>query len=303
MEQVAAGKRDWHGGQHVTPKGRERAYEKRRYEEWQARLAAKQARNRRIRRIALITAAAVAVVGVIAGGFLLLNRNDKTSTASPATASPAATPTSSATPSPSASAAAAAAGACPAVTVKPPAKPKQFSAAPPASDAGGKNWTLNLNTTCGKVTITMDGKKAPIAVSAMLKLARSGFFDNSPCHRLTTSGIYVLQCGDPTGTGTGGPGFEYGPVENAPKDNVYKAGTVAMARQSGNGKSMGSQFFLVYKDSTIPSDAAGGYTVLGDITKGEDVVDKVAAGGVTGGSGDGAPTRAVSITSTSVSAG
>jgi peptidyl-prolyl cis-trans isomerase B (cyclophilin B) len=287
----------------VTPKGRERAYEKRRYEEWQARLAAKQARNRKIRQISLITAAAVAIVAVIGGGYLLLHRNDdKTSTASPA-ATPTPAATAGATPSASASAAAPAAGACPAVTAKPPAKPKQFSAAPPASDAGGKSWTLALNTTCGKVTVTLDGKKAPIAVSAMLKLARSGYFDNSPCHRLTTSGIYVLQCGDPTGTGTGGPGFSYGPVENAPKDNVYKAGTVAMARQSGNGKSMGSQFFLVYKDSTIPSDSAGGYTVLGDITKGLDVVNKVAAGGVTGGSGDGAPTRAVSITSTSVSAG
>jgi peptidyl-prolyl cis-trans isomerase B (cyclophilin B) len=303
MEQVKACKRDWHGGQHVTPKGRERAYEKRRYEEWQARLAAKQARNRRIRRIALITAAAVATVAVIGGGFLLLTRgNDSDSTASPAaTPSPAAT--SSATPSASAGAATPAAGGCPAVTVKPPAKPKQFSAVPPASDAGGKNWKLSLNTTCGAVTVELDGKKAPQAVSAMLKLARSGYFDNTPCHRLTTAGIYVLQCGDPTGTGSGGPGFQYGPVENAPKDNVYKAATVAMARQGDNGKSMGSQFFLVYKNSTIPSDSAGGYTVLGDITKGLDVVNKVAAGGVTGGSGDGAPARAVSITSTSVSAG
>jgi peptidyl-prolyl cis-trans isomerase B (cyclophilin B) len=189
------------------------------------------------------------------------------------------------------------------VTVKPPAKPKQFSAVPPASDAGGKNWKLNIKTTCGAVTIELDGKKAPQAVSAMLKLAKSGYFDNSPCHRLVTSGIYVLQCGDPTGTGSGGPGFHYGPVENAPKSNVYPAGTVAMARQPGNGTSMGSQFFLVYKESTIPSDSAGGYTVLGDITKGLDVVNKVAAGGVTGGASDGHPVRAVSITSTSVSAG
>lgn len=289
----------------MTPKGRERAYEKRRYEEWQARLNAKQARNRRIRQIALITAAAVATVGVVGGGYLLLTRgNDKTSTASSA-ATPTAAATSSTAPSASASAGAATpvAGGCPAVTVKPPAKPKQFAKAPPASDAGGKSWKLDLATTCGKVTVELDGKKAPQAVSAMLLLAKSGFFDNTPCHRLVTSGIFVLQCGDPTGSGSGGPGFQYGPVENAPKDNVYPAGTVAMARQSGNGTSMGSQFFLVYKDSTIPSDTAGGYTVLGDISKGLDVVTKVAAGGVTGGATDGAPARAVSITSTSVSAG
>jgi peptidyl-prolyl cis-trans isomerase B (cyclophilin B) len=283
----------------VTPKGRERAYEKRRYEEWQVRLAAKQARRRRIRQAVLIGGAAVAVVAVIAGGLWLLDKDDDSSTTASA-ATPSTAPT---TPAATASAAAAADGVCPPVTTKPPAKPKQFTSVPPASEAGAKTWTMVLNTTCGKVTVALDGKKAPQAVAAMLTLAKSGYFDNSPCHRLVTSGIYVLQCGDPTGTGTGGPGFEYGPVENAPKGDVYPAGTVAMARQSGNGKSMGSQFFLVYKDSTIPSDAAGGYTVLGDITKGMDVVQKVAAGGVAGGASDGAPTRAVSIASTAVSAG
>ena len=98
----------------------------------------------------------------------------------------------------------------------------------------------------------------------------------------------MLQCGDPTGTGTGGPGYSYGPVENAPKDDVYPAGTVAMARQGGNGNSMGSQFFLVYKDSTIPSDAAGGYTVFGKITGGLTRLEKVAAGGGSARQPDGA---------------
>lgn len=274
----------------MTPKDRERAYEKRRYEEWQARLAVKQARARRARRNATIVGSALLTVFVIGGGFLLLADDDDS-----------ATPAASATPT--ATASADANNPCPAPTVKPPAKPKQFKSAPPASDAGGKNWTFTIKTSCGPVAIELDGKKAPQAVSAMLTLAKSGYFDGSPCHRLTTSGIFVLQCGDPTGTGTGGPGFSYGPVENAPKGDLYKAGTVAMARQGGDGKSMGSQFFLVYKDSTIPSDAAGGYTVLGDITKGLDVVNKVAEGGVSGGAGDGAPARAVSITSTSVAAG
>ena len=277
----------------MTPKDRERAYEKRRYEEWQARLAVKRARAQRARRTAIIVGSALLTVFVIGGGFLLLQDDD--------TSSDTATPAASATPS--ATASADATNPCPVPTVKPPAKPKQFSSVPPASDAGGKNWTFTINTTCGKVTVDLDGKKAPQAVSAMLLLAKSGYFDGSPCHRLVTSGIFVLQCGDPTGTGSGGPGFSYGPVENAPKDDLYKAGTVAMARQGGNAKSMGSQFFLVYKDSTIPSDAAGGYTVLGDITKGLDVVKKVADGGVSGGASDGAPTRAVSIASTSVAAG
>jgi peptidyl-prolyl cis-trans isomerase B (cyclophilin B) len=105
----------------------------------------------------------------------------------------------------------------------------------------------------------------------------------------------VLQCGDPTGTGSGGPGYSFGPVENAPKNGVYPAGTIAMAR-SDSPDSNGSQFFIVYKASSLP---APGYTVLGRITSGLDVVQKVAAGGAQGGS-DGKPVRAVSIVSTSV---
>jgi peptidyl-prolyl cis-trans isomerase B (cyclophilin B) len=285
----------------VTPKGRERAYEKRRYEEWQTRLAAKRARRRRIERNAGIGSGVVLVVAVIVGAFLLFTGGDGRDAASPST-TPSAGSSASSKPSASASAAGAI-GSCPTPAVKAPAKPKTFSAAPPASDAAGRTWRMTLDTTCGALTIRMDGRKAPKAVSAMLTLARSGFFDATPCHRLVTSGIYVLQCGDPTGTGTGGPGFEFGPVENAPKHDVYPAGTVAMARHQNDGKSMGSQFFLVYRDSTIPSDSAGGYTVLGDITKGLDVVKKVAAGGVSGGQTDGAPARAVSITSTAVKSG
>jgi peptidyl-prolyl cis-trans isomerase B (cyclophilin B) len=268
----------------VTPKSRERAYEKRRYEEWQERLAGKRARRRRLRNQSLIVGSGVLVVAIVVC-VVLLTRPDKSST----TATPAASASTAANP-------------CPAPTGKPDTSIK-FSKAPPASDAEGKNWTLTMNTTCGALTVTLDGKKAPQTVAVMLKLAKAGFFNNTPCHRLTTSGIYVLQCGDPTGTGNGGPGFAYGPVENAPKNNVYPAGTVAMARQSDNGKSQGSQFFLVYKDSTIPSDSAGGYSVFGTITKGLDVVTKVADGGVSGGSTDGQPVRAVSIASTSVTAG
>lgn len=286
----------------MTPKGRERAYEKRRYEEWQARLAIKRARNRRIRQIALITAGVVATVAVIGGVFTLLNKNDdkKSTTASPV-ASATATAASTATPSATASSGAST-GLCPAVTVKPPATPQKFSKAPPASDAGGKNWKLNLNTTCGKITAELDGKSAPQAVSVILKLAKSGFYNGSPCHRLVTTGIYVLQCGDPTGTGSGGPGFTYGPVENAPKDYIYPAGTIAMARGSSQD-SNGSQFFIVYKDSKIGSAQSGAYTVLGKVTTGLNIVTKVAAGGVSESTGDGAPLTKISIASTSVSAG
>jgi peptidyl-prolyl cis-trans isomerase B (cyclophilin B) len=291
----------------VTPKNRERAYEKRRYEEWQERLTAKQARNQRARRTSAIVGTALLAVAIIGGVFLLITNNDDDSTN---TAAPAATPSAPAASAPasapaSATSAAAAKSDCPAVKVQPPASPQQFAKVPAASAAKNKNWDLTLKTTCGTIDIELDGKAAPQAVSSMLFLAKAGYFDGTKCHRLTDTGIFVLQCGDPTATGSGGPGYEFGPVENAPKDNVYKAGTIAMARQGGNAKSMGSQFFLVYKDSTIPSDAAGGYTVMGEITKGMDVLKKVAKAGALPAdqSGNTAPVSAVSIASTTVSAG
>ncbi|WP_086150355.1 peptidylprolyl isomerase [Cellulosimicrobium sp. KWT-B] len=166
---------------------------------------------------------------------------------------------------------------------------------PPASAAEGRDWTTTLTTSAGDLTLTLDGAAAPQAVASFVSLAESGYFDGTSCHRLTTSGIYVLQCGDPTGTGTGDPGYKFGPVENAPTDDVYPAGTVAMARQGGDASSMGSQFFLVYEDSTIPSDAAGGYTVFGTITSGLDVVQAVADAGTQDGSGDGSPATPVTI--------
>jgi len=283
----------------VTPKDRERAYEKRRYEEWQARLAAKQTRNRRARQTAMVVLAALATVFVIGGLFILANQDDDKDTTA---TQPAATSSAAATPSAAASATADAKNPCPAVTVKAPAKPKSFKAAPPASDAKDQNWKFTINTTCGVVTAELDGKKAPNAVASMLLLGKSGFFDGSPCHRLVTTGIYVLQCGDPTGTGTGGPGYTFGPVENAPTDYVYPAGTIAMARGQ-DPNSNGSQFFIVYKESTIGSKDSGAYTVLGKVTKGLDVVTNVADGGVSETTGDGAPLRPISIKSTSVAAG
>lgn len=267
----------------MSPSQRERAYEKRRYEKWQAKQQARAAQRRRRRRLLLIGGAALGVIALISGTFWVLNRGDE----------PAAAPADADAPKDT---------ACPEPTVKPPAKPKSFAKAPAKTEAMGKSWNLTVGTTCGDVTLALDGAKSPQAVSSMLKLAREGFFDGSPCHRLTTEGIYVLQCGDPTGTGSGGPGYTFGPVENAPKDAMYPAGTVAMARAS-DPNSMGSQFFLVYKDSEIAKGDPNGYTVLGRITSGLDVVTKVAEGGVVGDIKDGAPKRAVSIARTTVAPG
>jgi len=165
--------------------------------------------------------------------------------------------------------------------------------------AEGRTWNMTLELCAGGTTTDiraeLDGQAAPQAVASFVQLAEQGYFDGTQCHRVVTQNIYVLQCGDPTATGTGGPGYEFGPVENAPQDDVYPAGTLAMARRTGDASSMGSQFFIVYQDSNIPSDAAGGYTVFGTITSGLDAVQAVADAGAADGAPDGSPVSPVTI--------
>ena len=155
--------------------------------------------------------------------------------------------------------------------------------------AEGRVWSGSMDLSGSQLDFQLDGKSAPQAASNFISLAKQGFFKDLSCHRLTTAGIYVLQCGDPNGDGTGGPGYSWGPIENAPSDDNYKTGVLAMARVGGNASSMGSQFFIVYQDSMIPSDSVGGYTVFGKITGGLDAVQKIASAGVVGGASDGKP--------------
>lgn len=231
-----------------------REYERRRYEKWQARRAAAQARHRRQRVIAGAVAGALVLgTGIVAA--VALSRDD----APPAAT---ATPTAQATPAPT----------------YPPRTGNGGSVPDPAA-AEGRTWTGTITTSAGPVEVELDGSVAPQAVANFVTLAQEGYFDGTLCHRLVTTGIHVLQCGDPTATGTGSPGYSWGPVENAPADDVYPAGTIAMARIGNDAESMGSQFFLVYEDSTIPSDTAGGYTVFGRITSGLDVVQAIADAG------------------------
>ncbi|CAN5191841.1 hypothetical protein BH11ACT1_BH11ACT1_17310 [soil metagenome] len=251
---------------------REREYERRRYEKWQQRQAEHKARRRRLQVIVgsllgvLLVAVGVAVAVAVTG--------DK-----PSAATPSSIPSSTSSASPS---------------------PTSTRTLPDASIAGARTWTGTLTLNSGALGIELDGAAAPQAVANFVTLAKDGYFNGTVCHRLAL-GIHVLQCGDPTATGesgsggTGGPGYAWGPIENAPADGVYKAGTIAMARQSNNGSSMGSQFFLVYQDTTIPADTAGGYTIFGHITSGLGVVQAIADAGVTGGGTDGAPATRVTI--------
>lgn len=187
------------------------------------------------------------------------------------------------------------------VTQEPAAEAPQNSSEVPSADlAEARIWDGALNLNDQAISLELDGVNAPQAVANFISLAQSGYYENVTCHRLTTAGIFVLQCGDPDGTGGGGPGYNFGPVENAPADDLYLEGTLAMARVGQDGNSMGSQFFIVYGDSSIPSDSAGGYTVFGKITGGLDAVKAIADLGTSDGSSDASPVEPVIMSQISV---
>jgi peptidyl-prolyl cis-trans isomerase B (cyclophilin B) len=229
--------------------------------------------------------ALLCVVAVTAIGLALRGSDSTTSTASTgiSTAPSSTAPTSASAPP----------STMHCTTAPPPkAKPQTFASAPSAALSEHASWDALIVTNCGDIRMKLDGRAAPQTVSSFVFLARKGFFDDSPCQRLTTSGIYVLQCGDPTGTGTGGPGYGFG-IENAPKDGAYPAGTVAMARTS-SPNSNGSQFFVVYKNTALPTQG-GGYSIFGRVTQGLGIVKALSRAGVTGGGADGAPAQPISI--------
>ncbi|MEU5900934.1 MULTISPECIES: peptidylprolyl isomerase [Streptomyces] len=179
-------------------------------------------------------------------------------------------------------------------------KPLSFDKEPKLAIDKSADYTMDLQTTCGDIALDLDAAKAPRTVNSFDFLVKKGYLDHTRCHRLTTGGIYVLQCGDPKGDGTGTPGYKI-PDENLKderlKGKVYPAGTVAMANQynarTKKGRnSGGSQFFLVYQDSQLPPD----YTPFGTISdSGMKVLKKIAAAGESSGQGDGAPNATVVI--------
>lgn len=181
----------------------------------------------------------------------------------------------------------------------------------PVAKPGGENISttgqaqhVTLQTSQGAIGLTMDAAASPCTVNSFETLAKEKFFDGTTCHRLTTGeGLKVLQCGDPTGSGNGGPGYEfdneyptdqYSAQDPAMQSPVaYKRGVIAMANANygvgstgidGKGTN-GSQFFLVYKDSQLPPN----YTPFGKISGGLDVLRNIASAGVKGGGGDGSP--------------
>ena len=261
----------------MVNKKQARANERKRQEQLERKVALKEQERRQSRqqwRATAAIAAGVLLVIALIGAVAVLADKDDPEPGSTASATPGAT--------------------------SDPAPTADGLPAPDPTIAAGRDWTMTLDTSQGPITITLDGAAAPQATAALVSLGRTGYFDQTDCHRLTTAGIYVLQCGDPNGDGTGGPGYSYGPIENAPADGVYPAGTVAMARHRDDAGSMGSQFFIVYEDSTIPTDSAGGYTVVGTVTDGLGIVGDVASAGTITGDADGRPATSVIINEVAV---
>jgi peptidyl-prolyl cis-trans isomerase B (cyclophilin B) len=268
-----------------------------------------------------LTVAAVALFGLIALVIVTATTSD---TGVTSTSSAAPTTTSATTSSTTATSSAPAAR--PALSQLPPFVPSATLGAScqytPSTDVASSTVTppgdgevptdpahisLTIVTNRGKIGLKLANNESPCTVNSFVSLAKQKFFDGTQCHRLTTSpGLSVLQCGDPTGDGTGGPGYQFAdeyPADQYPPGDpalkrpvVYPRGTLAMA--NGGPNTNGSQFFLVYKDSQLPP----AYTVFGTIdVTGLATLDKIARVGVAGGGEDGQPGARVTITSARLS--
>ncbi|HME48153.1 peptidylprolyl isomerase [Mycobacterium sp.] len=265
---------------------------------------AQQARRRRTVTIAAASVLAVAVVAAVVVYFVMGKDWGHKTAAAPST------------PTTAASAAPAASGVLP--PFNPPAglgdncqypagqQPASKQVNPPRTGkvpTDPAQVSVSMVTDQGPIGIQLDNAKSPCTVNSFASLAQQGFFNDTPCHRLTTSPtLGVLQCGDPTGDGTGGPGYQFAneyPTNQYPPGDpalqqpiVYPRGTLAMANAGADTN--GSQFFLVYKDSQLPPN----YTVFGTIDQtGLATLDKIAAAGVAGGGEDGKPATPVTIKS------
>jgi peptidyl-prolyl cis-trans isomerase B (cyclophilin B) len=193
------------------------------------------------------------------------------------------------------------ASATPSAPVTPTTPPTNAPNIPAPDTAAGKVFTGEMTLNGNVLGIEIDGTKAPQAAAVFKALTDEGFYTGSRCHRLTTAESFsLLQCGGISASAD--PDYTWGPLENTPADNTYPAGTIAVARSGDDAYGNGKQFFVVYKDTVIPADSAGGYTVVGKVTSGLEAVTAIAAAGITPGSGttDGAPVQPVTIDSVSL---
>ncbi len=191
----------------------------------------------------------------------------------------------------------------PSVSASPSSAPQQgqnVGDIPDEALAQGRDWkgTLTLNDV--KLGITLDGKDAPQSVSVLIAAIQANYYNGLPCHRAVISATgSLLQCGAKDLDGSDSQDFLYGPIENAPANQTYPAGTIAMARQGNNGYTQGHQFFIVTTGIKLPNDTAGGYSIVGTVTSGLDTLkSEIMSKGEddANGTGDGHPKVQTKIT-------
>jgi peptidyl-prolyl cis-trans isomerase B (cyclophilin B) len=244
-----------------------------------ARQAARRAERerRRKRRQVVVAAAIAALLALGAAGYAsisLTGGDDELAGERASTPTPSAEPSSEPSEEPSAQpseepSAAPADGSCDYPSRGEPARPVE---APGAEVDRETPYRAVLDTDQGVITFDLLTAEAPCTVHSFRSLAAQDYFDDTPCHRLTDRGIFVLQCGDPTGTGTGGPGYSF--ADENLEGATYERGTVAMANSGPDTN--GSQFFLVYADTSLPPQ----YTPFGRLTEESlAVLDRIAEGG------------------------
>jgi peptidyl-prolyl cis-trans isomerase B (cyclophilin B) len=258
-----------------VPTAKQRRQAAQRHLQRQLERRAELARKRR-RNLGIV--ATVVAVAVVVGAILLINNLGSDNGTAAADSS-----TSASSASPSAAAAPAAASTNPDGTVSCDYAP-DTSGNPSLKDVGTPpdaaktptqgTSTLLMSTNQGNLTLTLDRTKAPCAAASFAFLASKKFFDGSTCHREVNQPTFgVLQCGDPTGTGAGGPTYTF--AEEIPEGTTYPRGTIAMANSGGAG-STGSQFFLCFTNTDLPAQ----YTPVGTVDQaGLAVLDKVAKAG------------------------
>ena len=230
----------------------------------QAARRAERERRRRQRTAVVASVLAVLLVGGAAVATTVATQSDDTADASP---TPSATPTSSDEPTPSATPVQA--GDCTYTPSDEPARPVELPG-PEVDEA--TPLTAVVTTDQGPLTFELFTAEAPCTVHSFRSLASQAYFADTPCHRLTDRGIFVLQCGDPSGTGRGGPGYSF--ADENLEGATYERGTVAMANSGPDTN--GSQFFLVYDDSSLPPQ----YTPFGRLTEeGLATLDAIAEAG------------------------
>ncbi len=283
------------------PTNKQRREAAQRHLQRQLERRAEQAKRRR-RNMGIVAGlvAVLVVGGVILLGTGILGGDDEPADAAAGTSAPAedtAVPSAAAAPSTNAD------GTVACDYAPAPAGGGQIVdvGTPPEAGALPAEGTVDLAmaTNQGDLTLTLDRSLAPCAAASFAFLAEQGFFDDTPCHRLVTQETFgVLQCGDPTGTGGGGPSYRF--AEEVTPETTYPRGTIAMAN-SGTPGSTGSQFFLVFNDAQLPPD----YTVVGTVDEaGLKVLDTIAEAGNDGSfepsPGGGAPNTPVTIESMTV---